>query len=204
MEHTHEFEYLREVAQKYGLLYGVDELDAAADNMTPERLQELRDVYAIICSGDNRSRIERWIGDSLERRGKISKREFDFAMGVGQVFVLFDYLVRRGIQPFCDEETEYSHPCTKLNRDKLPKELVYLIEPAEIYGIHQSESEIFQFLDRAHRSDMDVLARTAERIRVNRQLTAITEWRLKDENLPEAELVGWLIMMLLPAGLRYE
>jgi len=102
MQSNHEFEYLRGVAEKYGKMYAVDEFNAAAGNISADELQELRDVYEIICSGENRTKIELWVGGSFQRRYKIPKKELDFARRIGQLFVFFDYLVRRGIQPFCD------------------------------------------------------------------------------------------------------
>jgi len=205
MQAAHEFDYLRGLAEKYGHMYAVDEFNAAADNITAEQLKELRGVYAIICTGDNRARIGRWADDSFERRHKIPKREFDFAMQVSQAFLVFEYLARRGIQPFCDKEIEYAPATRKPNWETLPKELSYLIEPAEAYGIFD-DVEVLKFLDNAHPKDMEMLATTAERMRLNGHLKILNKWvdQFPSDNRQEVWMVDRLVGVMSLAGLSFE
>ena len=49
----------------------------------------------------------------------------------------------------------------------LPPELSYLIEPAMKYGIHQTDDERFDFLQRATPIEINELASIAQRLRLN-------------------------------------
>jgi hypothetical protein len=50
---------------------------------------------------------------------------------------------------------------------KLPAELKYLVEPAMKYGIHQTDDQRYEFLQRATSEELEDLARVAERYRLN-------------------------------------
>jgi hypothetical protein len=200
------FEYLRDVARKYGGFYGVQEFESFIDHVSDEQLKELRAAYETIDSRDDSFRISRWIDDCFERRGQITKTEFNFSSDVGQLLLLFDYLSRRGIQPFSSEKVEYVEIIKKPNWENLPHELHYLIDVAEAYGVYSSESDVRVFLDHAHPSDRETLARTAERIRLSRHSTLIDEWVKKHpfEKHQEAWMIYWLVVVMAHAGLDLE
>jgi hypothetical protein len=199
-----DFEYLRDVARKYGGFYGVQEFESFVDHVSHEELRELCAAYETIDSRDDSFRISRWIDDCFERRGQIPKREFDFSSDVGQLLLLFDYFSRRGIQPFSSQKVEYVEVMKKPNWENLPRELHYLIDVAEVYGVHSSESEVLVFLDHAHPSDRETLARTAERIRLSRHSTLIDEWLKKHpfQKHQEAWMIYWLVVIMADAGLN--
>ncbi len=205
MQEESGFEYLWEAAGKYGNFYAVDEFESFVDNVTEGQLKELRTAYEAIGSRDDSFRISRWMDDCFERRWTMPKRGSDFSMRVHQMFVLFKYFLERGIAPFDSEKVQYIPIYKKPNWQNLPAELEYMIEPAEAYGHYQFESAILDFLDHAHANDMEVLARTAERIRLNGHSTAIDLWlKRPDLGMTEWALVYWLMMMIFHAGLDFE
>ena len=199
-----DFEYLREPARKYGGMYGVTELEAFVDKVSAAQLEELQSTYAMIANRDDSFRISRWMDDSFERRHQIPKRESDFASQVGQMFVLFGYFARRGIQPFSSGKVEYLEVVIKPNWANLPKELDYLIDVAETYGVYQSETDIILFLEQAHPNDLEVLATTAERIRLNAHSKMIDEWLKRSDLQTEWSMIFYLMLMFLHAGLNVE
>ena len=200
------FEYLRIVAGKYGNFYGVPEFESFVANMTAEQLQELRTAYEAIRSRDDSFRISRWTDECFERQKEIPKLERDFARQVGQLLVLFRYLARAGTAPFSSEEVGHIEILKKPNWQNLPEELQYLIDVAEVYGIHQSESDIWEFLDNAPPNDMEVLASTAERVRLTNHSEIFYEWMKKFplHKHPESAMIYWLFALLAHAGLEFE
>ncbi|MBI1831133.1 MAG: hypothetical protein HYR84_06755 [Planctomycetes bacterium] len=122
------------------------------------------------------------------------------------MFVLFKYIARRGIQPFCDEELEHAPPALKPNWQNLPSELSYLIDLAEAYGHSLSESDMIEFLENAHPNDLDALTRAAERMRLKGDSKRINKWldEFPLDKYPEAAMVYSLLGVMDLAGLRFE
>lgn len=60
--------------------------------------------------------------------------------------------------------------------DRLPPDLAYLAEPARKYGVHQFDSEIDAFLEKADEPTRNELAKIAERIRTSKHAELIAEF----------------------------
>lgn len=119
--------------------------------------------------------------------------------------MFFGYLARRGFQPFCDREIEYEPPVQKPNWDNLPKELSYLIDPAEAYGIFD-DVEMVTFLENAHPEDIEILTKTAERMRLNGHSSIVSKWMdsFPIDKHPEAWMVYRVVGVMDLAGLKFE
>jgi len=90
--------------------------------------------------------------------------------------------------------------------EKLPEPLHYLIHPAEKYGIYLADAAMINFLQhKATAEDLNELATTAERIRVNGDYERIIQW-LKQYSMVdhrEAYLVSNLVGVMDYADLDF-
>lgn len=203
---SNHFDYLKHAATKFGRFYLVRDFESFVDTITEDQLGELRAVHSLIEAKQDSAPISRWIDDSFARRGKIPKRDSDFSAQVGQMFRLFDYLGRRGIQPFSSGTVAYLETPRTPNWKNLPLEMHYLIQAAEKYGVYSSEMEILDFLERAGPENLETLARVAEIIRLNNHWIAIDQWIIDHpmDTHEESAMVYWLQAVLAYAGLDSE
>jgi hypothetical protein len=201
-----QFGYLSGVANKYGSLYFENDFQAVIDGIKQDQLQELAAAYEAIESKRHAHAISKWIHHCFAEKLKVSRKEFRFSQEVGQLFVLFGHLATRGFPPFNSRTVEFVQQHKKPNWDNLPQELGYLAEVAEKYGGNYTESDILEFLDHAREDDMELLARTAERIRLNSQSKQIDEWlrRFPMDKHQEAWLVHCLLGVMDHAGLAFD
>jgi len=77
---------------------------------------------------------------------------------------------------FRRENDVFSMPADIGALDHLPPELKYLIRPAFKFGRHQFDSSMFNFLDRASRSDMQELSEIADRVKTNNHYDDVNEF----------------------------
>ena len=110
MQHA-EFDYLKQVAGKYGGFYAVSEFEGFVDTVTPEQVRELSAAYEAIAARGDAAALSRWIDDCFEFRAKVSKLELDFSYQVRQLLLLFLYLGDRGIRPFASRAVRYVVRC---------------------------------------------------------------------------------------------
>lgn len=203
MHHKSDFDYIRKVASKYGKLYVAEEFKAFLDNLNDEQLDELKSVYEMLESKDDSLRISRWISRCFDPKSGAKKHEIAFARQVGQILLLFEHLGEKGMSPFSSYEVGFIRDFKKPNWHNLPDELKYLIDVAEVYGIHHTEEDILTFLDNAHSRDLKLLKQTAQRIRLGDHMQMIQKWLMRfplDEH-EEASLVYFLLLLMDHAGL---
>lgn len=201
-----EFAYLRDVATKYGNLYFVKDFDAFIEHVNDDQLVELRSAYDMIARNKDDVHISQWIENSFRSRAEVAEGEFWFSRQVAQLFRLFEYLGRKGIKPFSSYEIGLCEQYKTPNWDNLPMALHYLIDTAETYGIYDTESDILTFLECAHEKDLEVLVKTAERIRLNNHSSTIDKWLRRSALMdrPEAWMIQWLLALMDHAGLTWE
>jgi hypothetical protein len=206
MATANDYDYLSDVASKYGEMYFVDELNDFVENLNREQLSELEIAYKIIRSKEDGFAISEWLQEVSQDERKRPRQEVIFARRVGRLFVLFARLADAGILPFSTREVRYFESVPKPDWSSLPEELGYLIEPAEIYGVHSSEQEIIDFLDAASEGDMQTLARVAEQIRLENDGPKIAEWidQFPMDKHRESWLVYCLFGILDHAGFAWE
>jgi hypothetical protein len=206
MDDTAEFGYLRNSASKYGTLYNASEIERFINQISDAQLAELRAAHGAILSKHGAFAISRWIDECGEKYGQISKLDFEFSRQVGQLLNLFHHLARRGIEPFTSDDLSYVPKTTKPDWQSFPGELSYLIEVAEAFSAHSSESEWHEFLSRAHPSDLKMLVTSAERMRVNRHLPLLNQWI--DEHPMDKNPAAWMLYSMLGlmdhAALNFE
>jgi hypothetical protein len=205
MQGTVEFAYIRKAAHEYGTLYFSLELDAFVREATNKQLQELESAYEEIRRRGDVHRITLWREECLRTRANLAYDEFTFSEQVSRLFVLFRCLGEHKIAPFSSNAVGFERPARIPNWDHLPKELEYLREPATTYGKYTSEQQVLAFLDQARPEDLDALARTAERIRLNDHNELINEWfdRFPFDKHQESWLVYWLFGVMDHAGLQW-
>jgi hypothetical protein len=167
MKGLDEFSYLREVAKKYGSLYIVDEINNFFNNINTQQLNELATAYELIDSRGDACKISHWIHYCFKHKHEVGYHESSFSSGVAVVLRLFGDLGEKNIPPFSSCRVGLiEEPPKKPNWDNLPAELEYLREPAERYGAYGTSQELWTFLDNATEEEMELLARTAEQIRL--------------------------------------
>jgi hypothetical protein len=206
MQASSDFEYLREAATKYGKFWLADEFQAFLQSATETEVRDLREIYESIRSRGDAERLSRWIDRCGRPRVDVSYDEREFCRRVGRLLVLFDFLGENLLVPFSSGDVQYVEPVRTPDWSNLPSELEYLREPADSFGRYSSEGEVGDFLARATPEDLELLARTAEQVRVNRHHELITQWfeRNPFDTHYEAWLVYWLFGVMDHAGLRWE
>jgi hypothetical protein len=87
---------------------------------------------------------------------------------------------------------------------KLPSDLHYLIKPALKYGIHQTEDDRAQFLQRATDEELTELAQVAERYRVNEHCDLVSDFfdDYPITDYKESAKLYWLFGVMDAAGLK--
>jgi hypothetical protein len=200
-----EFTYLHDVARKYHLVANRQQLEALFEGNWDERLRELAEVYEEIDHRKDDLRISHWLSDGPIGNPK-DKKDADFKWDVGRLFLAFDYLASKDIPPFSSLRVVFTDQIRRPNWNNLPHELNYLIEVAEAYAAHSTEGEMLDFLEHAHEKDLEILARTAERIRLNGHIKTINEWmdRFDMVEHQEAWMVYCVLGLLDHAGLKFE
>lgn len=206
MRDVQRFEYLQDAALKFGQFYFVDEIEAFLDRATSTQLAELSNAYAAIDSRNDAPELSRWIRTCQNGGSGTEEEELEFASRVGQLFVLFRRLADRNVQPFSNGRVRFEEVSRPPDWNNVPKELDYLLEPAESYGCYATEHEMIAFLENATDSDTDLLARTAERLRLSGDKRILDSWL--DKNLDGDHEEAWRVYCLLGvmdhAGLDFE
>ncbi len=204
--HFPSFDYLRDVADKYGRFYAVKEFESFVDSVTDEQIRELSAAYHLINFRGDAPAISRWIDHCFEFRNNVPKLEFDFSSKVGQLLLLFQYLGDRGIQPFASRAVQYVEQTKAPDWSNLPGDLHYLIELAEEYGVYSNEEDVITFLNRAHPNDLEKLAIAAERMRLNGHIELVNQWlkRFPLDKHPEAWLIHCLLTVMDHAGFKFD
>jgi hypothetical protein len=189
------FEYLRSAAARYGALFLDADLRAFLSRSTPEQLDELASAYREIARREDAVAISRWIDYCLNNRSEVGFREHKFGSSLAQLLALFGYLGEQNVPPFNSAEVGYVEQKRPPHWGTLPAELHYLITPAEKYGGSLSEADILRFLETMTPADIDLLSKTAERIRQSGDLPAIYGWldRYPLHEHPEAALIYGLL-----------
>jgi hypothetical protein len=196
-----QFDYLREVAVKYGDLARIrDATDQFIHNLTEEQRSELASAHELIERRGDAPRISEWFY-------RCAKSESGFAIQVRGLFKLFERLGEKDIRPFSSRTVQFvEEPPKEPNWSNLPEELEYLIEPAMKYGRHQGLDEVNEFLRNASEDDLEELACVAERIRLNDHNELIGEFmdRYPMPEHTEAARLYFLLGLLEPAGVQPE
>jgi len=200
------FEYLRSVATKYGKYYFADEIQEFLDQITAEQKSDLAAAYHEIESKGDSLPISSWVRDCSKNKDAVSEGEHEFSCEVGQLFVLFKQLAERGVSPFTSGNVRYIEIQKKPNWDNVPTEIAYLAEAARAYAKYQTEGEMLDFLEKASEDDMEMLTRTAEKMRLNGHLAILNNWldRYMDGEHQEAWIVYCLLGLMDHAGLNFE
>ena len=138
------FEYLREVAAKYGVdQIRVDNGGRSLDvhrfihALGPDQLQELAEAYYEIARREDSSLISKWTLGAMET----PEQQQLFLL-----FCLFQRLGDYGFEPFNTREVKLVEKKPKLDWNKLPKQIAFLAQPAQKYGAIQFDDEVYQFL----------------------------------------------------------
>lgn len=201
MKPTTEFDYLEEVAAKYGTCWLAEEFDAFLVAINEEQLGELRQAYDLIDKKEDAFRISRWLDSCLATH--VSYRERQFSQQIGSLLNLFSHLGRNNVSPFANRKVRYIEQPRTPNWENLPPEFDYLRAPAERYGAYGSESDMLEFLENAAEDDMEILGRTAEKIHSGGHMESINDWlnRYPMDKHQEAWLVYCLLGVMDHSGL---
>jgi hypothetical protein len=201
-----ELGYLRELAGKYGTFYMAFEFDNFVKSSTREQLEELAMGYLEIARREDSAVISRWIDYCREHRKTVPEDQFRFGMALSQLFMLFEYLADNGIEPFDSREIDLLPEKRKLDWNKLPDSLHYLIPTTDIYGHLHSEQLVEEFLLNADQPSIEQLASLAEEIRSKQHYAVVLAWLKKYpiDKHPEACKIFWLFGLLDLAGLDFE
>jgi hypothetical protein len=206
MEQMSDFDYLREVAARYENLYFDAQFESFFDNVSETEMGDLTRAYQSIASRGDTYVLSRWIDNCLFGKPGGGSREKRFAQQLGRLFLVFEYLAFRNVPPFSSREVTFIEEFKKANWKNLPSELDFLIDAAKKYGVYISESEMFAFLETASEDDMEMLARTAEKIRLGGKMPAIDKWidAFPFTEHQESRLVYFLLGLMDHAGLSLE
>jgi hypothetical protein len=200
------FQYLRDVAKKYGTFYLTEEFDRFIGSATDQQLAELEHAYNTIDARGDCEKISRWVDYALFQGGEVRPEEVSFAQGVGQLFALFRHLGDHDISPFSTRKVQFINATKKLDWDNVPSELAYLVDPAGVYGVYCTEKDICDFLESANDDDMQTLSDIAKTIRQNGDFERINKWLdvFPMSTHPEACHVYFLLGLLDHAGFKFQ
>lgn len=207
MQDPKEFDYLRDIARKYGDFYFQDDINAFARSVTPAQLAELAAAYDKIDAKDHAYAISRWIQRCLyDKAIRVDNREKRFAQRLGQLFVLFDHLGESGLRPFSSGKVAFIERYRKPHWDNLPKTLHYLIPVAEAYGRFSSDDELLEIVGNATMTDRLALKQAADKIRANNHSPRLREWlrRFSIREHEEAWMIHCLLRLMDHTGLRFS
>ena len=169
-------------------------------NLSEDELSRLADVYEVIADKCDATEISDWIQSfpARERYGTVVRRVFI-------LFIVFLILGDRDISPFDSYQVQYDPTEPPSDWSKLPPRLAYLGEPADKYGVYQSEDSVERFLKHATFEDMQSLTMLRDRILDAEDSNLIFEW-MADRQLTEPEVakVAFLIELLEAADLSID
>src|SRR5438128_2260772 len=100
------FNYLVDVATRYGNMYVADEFKTFIAEASAKELEELGQVYEEIERREDTAEISRWI-DRCHAQRSTDASAFRLSCSVQQLFVLFQFLANSGIAPFSSREVSY-------------------------------------------------------------------------------------------------
>lgn len=201
MSRSVEFDYLRQIARQYGDLLTEEDFHRCADTRDSQQLRELASAYDAIDSRGHVRAISEWLVHRTTTA--VDERERLFSWQVGRLLLLFGYLEKKGIAPFSSGRVRIIEEKKTPNWGNLPSELQYLVDAVQHCGQLSTEGDVMSFLDRASDGDLEVLARTAEQIRLHGHMKAINEWmdRFPLTEYQEAWLVYCLLLLMDHANL---
>jgi hypothetical protein len=115
-------------------------------------------------------------------------------------------MAEQNVPPFSSYEVAFIEKHNPPNWNNLPRELEYLKDIAEVYGVYYSGSDMLKFLDQASEKDMEILSSTAEKIRLNGHAKMINEWIDQFDMVKhtEASMVYCLLGVMDQAGLQFD
>jgi len=190
-----ELEWLREPAMKWGVYQFDEQRDELDRRITPEEVEELRQIAKRVREPAERQRIDSWM------RGNDSP---EAAMVMWMRAVLAEFVPE---QPQLGLEEHLRPDPALLDWSKLPSRLRYLSSPAQKYGNHQGMDGQTEFMIEMV-DEQEVtgeispryleLEKLAERVRSREDRALIERWfnRFPQGQHPEAALVMSLLVML--------
>lgn len=191
-----DFEYLKNMADRFGTLYFIDDFEAAIRILTESELAELRDVYQEVSRREDWYEVSRWIDASVcNRSNQMSREVRQFAARVGQLFVLFRRLEQNGIEPFASERRGFIPEMKPLQWDKLPGTIRYVGTWAEHFDKSSEGHEPEIAVTGLSNEDLVRLEAIAVRIRDNAHLDLINRWIDEYDMMDHRE--SWLVYRLL-------
>jgi hypothetical protein len=104
------------------------------DTLSPRDISQIAGAFSEIERRNDSKELSRWIQDDPDH-DPIRRRIF-------LLFVLFEALAERGIEPFTSRSVELQSESPKFDWSKLPRALGFLAEPAEKYGRYQFQADV--------------------------------------------------------------
>jgi len=207
MQASLDLSYLRSIAKKYGNFWLLREIHDFVDHIHENKgqLAELASAYEMIEKKEDIADISRWIYYCSENTNGLSKEEQTFSREVAKLLLLFSHLGEKNISPFSSFRVGLiKKPPQEPKWQNLPKELNYLIDASEMYGVYGNEEDIRRFLNKARPDDMQALAQVSERIRLNGHRELLEDWldHFPIEKHEEARLVWNLLWVISEAGVE--
>jgi len=194
-----ELKYLRAPAVKFGHCTSPNEFDDFIAQLSTQSRQDLAQVSECIRAHRHQRPISVWLRDTGWPADVMFIR-VSYHNPVFRLMLLLDELAERKIAPFplgAPFLVELPKE-RRLDWNKLPQEVSYIIPAAEKYGVLAGEDEIVKFLQRVPEEDVSELASLYERMSAQQHTDLLQRWfdRYPFPDHPEASLVYSLLLLM--------
>ena len=191
-----DFEYLSAACDLIQPLWLSSQMNERACGLTHEAHGVLATAYDEIVRREDIVAISDWLRET-ERKREANQEANLYARKVYELFRTFEILGEDGVEPFVGGHARLLEARCRPDWSVLPPDLKYLAEPAERFGIYQSDSDITRLCETIGDADLDYLAGIASRIKRSGDNPAIIRW-LRGQNMVtsyEAALISYLFMV---------
>jgi hypothetical protein len=193
--------YVGDAAKKYAIHQGwLDRYNAMIDGLSKDQLGEITALYNRIADSNHATELAAWVSSFWASEGKSP----ELPQQVFEIFGIFELLADRGIAPFRCWRVEFIQPLPAMDWTKLPKELSYLIKPAEKYGVFNTNKAAARAGSRLTESERSELEQLSKRLRRSKDVAIAQKWLQEHSDLEhkEAECVVYLFQVMEEAGIR--
>lgn len=189
------FKYLNETARKYCI--DVVQLEDPKgesfdrnqylDTLSPRDIAQIAGAFSEIERRNDSKELSRWIQDDPDRDP--TRRQ------IFLLFVLFEALAQRGIEPFTSRAVQIQSESPKFDWSKLPAALDFLAKPAEKYGRYQFQADVDKLFEGISSEELIYLKHLAKVCSENKK--AISDFLvLPMTKHPESAYVYFLLIVL--------
>jgi len=133
------------------------------DTLSNAEMAEIAKTYCEIERRKDSKEISEWVLNRANDDDPAQRRVF-------LLFVLFQALAERGIEPFSSGSVQFQSDPPKFDWSKLPPSIAFLAKPAEEYGRYQFPGEVDRFFRRITKEELKELKQLARVCRENKKV----------------------------------